>query len=65
MAAAEYCSSCNEAVLWKCTSCEKENDRSVHSYHPAPAERLSTAAPASMVGVLFSVASGLSAVVQL
>lgn len=27
----EYCSSCNEAVQWKCSRCEKEGDRSVHT----------------------------------
>lgn len=29
----ETCPSCNEAVLWKCPSCQKENDRSIHTYH--------------------------------
>ena len=35
MTAEEFCPSCNEAVLWKCSSCQRENDRSVHTYHPS------------------------------
>jgi len=60
MVATEYCSSCNEAVLWKCSSCEKENDKSVHTYHPPRPESARTA---SVVGALISVASGLYLVV--
>jgi hypothetical protein len=50
MVASEYCSSCNEAVLWKCSGCEKETDKSVHTYHP-PRE---TSRMSSVVGALVS-----------
>lgn len=60
MNATEYCPSCNEAVLWKCTSCEKENDKSVHTYHPARAESSKTA---SVVGTLLSLVSGMCLIV--
>ncbi|HXV46441.1 MAG TPA: hypothetical protein VD736_07205 [Nitrososphaera sp.] len=60
MVATEYCPSCNEAVLWKCSSCEKENDRSVHTWHPPRAESSRTA---SVVGALISLVSGLTVVV--
>ena len=60
MLATEYCQSCNEAVLWKCSSCDKENDRSVHSYHPSRPESSRTA---SVVGTLISFVSGLCIIV--
>lgn len=59
MFATEFCPSCNEGVLWKCTACEKENDRSVHTYHPGR-EEISTTIPTSVVGALVCLASGFS-----
>ena len=58
MAAAEFCPSCNEAVLWKCSSCQKENDRSIHTIHPQD-EGASGGKTASLVGTALSVVSGL------
>ena len=60
MVATEYCPSCDEAVLWKCSSCEKENDKSVHTFHPPRPESSRTA---SVVGTLISFASGMCIVV--
>jgi len=60
MVASEYCPSCNEAVLWKCNSCEKENDKSVHTYHPPRPESSTTA---SVVGTLIGFVSGLYVIV--
>jgi hypothetical protein len=60
MIATEYCPSCNEAVLWKCSSCEKENDKSVHTFHP---QRPESSRTASVVGTLISIASGMCIVV--
>lgn len=60
MMATEYCSSCNEAVLWKCSACEKENDKSVHTYHSPRPESASTA---SVVGTLIGLVSGLYVIV--
>jgi len=60
MVATEYCPSCNEAVLWKCSSCDKENDKSVHTFHPPRPESSRTA---SVVGTLISFASGMCIVV--
>ncbi len=59
MVAEEYCPDCNEAVLWKCGSCEKENDRSVHTSHSSSRPESSTAA--SVVGTLIGLVSGLCA----
>ena len=62
MLATEYCSDCNEAVLWKCSSCEKENDKSVHTYHPTESESPKTSSPSSssaVVGTLVGIVSGL------
>ena len=63
MVATEYCSDCNEAVLWKCSSCEKENDKSVHTYHPTQSESPKTSYPSSsssaVVGTLVGIVSGL------
>jgi hypothetical protein len=56
----EYCASCNEAVLWKCSSCEKENDRSVHTYHPRPSGEITTTAHSSVVGLVVSVVSSFA-----
>jgi hypothetical protein len=57
MTAAEYCQSCNEAILWKCSSCQKENDRSIHTVHPQ-SEELS-ARSVSLVSTALGVMSGL------
>ncbi|HEX2013625.1 MAG TPA: hypothetical protein VLA68_00215 [Nitrososphaera sp.] len=65
MSATEYCPSCSEGILWKCNSCEKENDRSIHTYHATSREEwttTATSAPASVVGLLVSVASSLTMV---
>jgi hypothetical protein len=62
MFATEYCSSCNEGILWKCSSCEKENDKSVHTYHPGSGE-LSTTIHSTAVGALACLASSLMFVV--
>lgn len=64
MVGTEYCSDCNEAVLWKCSSCEKENDKSVHTYHPTKSESPKTPYPSSssssaVVGTLVGIVSGL------
>ncbi len=58
MAVSEYCPSCNEGILWKCIDCEKENDRSVHTYHQSPRE-LPNTVPASTMGVIVCLASVL------
>jgi hypothetical protein len=56
MTAEEFCPSCNEAVLWKCSSCHRENDRSVHTYHP---ESESPSRTVSLIGAALSLMSGL------
>lgn len=57
MNSAEYCPACNEAILWKCSACEKESERSVHTLHP-PAEEASGRSTA-MVSTALGVMSGL------
>jgi hypothetical protein len=27
----EYCHNCNEAIHWKCSTCYKENEKSIHT----------------------------------
>lgn len=58
MMASEYCSSCNEAVLWKCSSCHRENDRSVHTNHP---QSEGPSRVTSLIGAALGVVSGLYA----
>jgi len=57
MTAAEYCPFCNEAILWKCSACQKENDRSIHTVHPQ-SEELSGRS-VSLVSTALGVMSGL------
>lgn len=59
MTAEEFCPSCNEAVLWKCSSCQRENDRSVHTYHPSTESPSRTV---SFIGAALSLVSGLYAI---
>jgi hypothetical protein len=61
MSATEFCPSCNEGILWKCTSCEKENDKSVHT-HYLSSDELKTV-PSSLVGALACLATSLVVVV--
>ena len=63
MSPTEYCPDCNEAVLWKCGGCEKENDRSVHTYHPEKQESSRTAS--AVVGALVSLVSGVVVMVPM
>jgi len=58
MFASEYCQDCNEAVTWKCGSCDKENDKSVHTYH---LPRQESAAALSLVCTLVGIVSSISA----
>lgn len=56
MTAEEFCPSCNEAVLWKCSLCNRENDRSVHTYHPSSE---SPSRAASFISAALSLVSGI------
>jgi hypothetical protein len=29
----EYCCDCNEAIHWRCRTCKRENEKSVHIHH--------------------------------
>ena len=64
MAASEFCPECNEAVLWKCSSCDRENDKSIHTYHQAAETERSNKA-ASVVGAVLTVVSGMSMIIPL
>ena len=55
MVAFEYCPDCSECVHWRCSICQKENDKSVHVHH---AEKLPKVVP--VIGALVTVASGFS-----
>lgn len=28
----EYCPGCNEVIHWKCNSCKRENEKSIHKH---------------------------------
>ena len=62
MSATEYCPSCSEGILWKCTTCEKENDKSVHTHYMSSTEIPNTV-PSSVVGALACLATSLTIVV--
>ncbi|HEX6562623.1 MAG TPA: hypothetical protein VF016_11410 [Nitrososphaera sp.] len=64
MNAAEFCPECNEAVLWKCSSCDRENDKSIHTYHPAERDSPSARA-ASVMGAILTMVSGMSVALTL
>lgn len=51
MSATEYCDSCNEGIVWKCGSCEKENDKSIHTFHQS-LETLSTSVSTVLGAIL-------------
>jgi hypothetical protein len=59
MSATEYCPSCNEGIVWKCGSCEKENDRSVHTYHPG-SDEIPKTVPPSLVGAIVCLTGGFT-----
>lgn len=64
MSGAEFCSECNEAILWKCSCCNRENERSIHTYHPEEGED-SSSRVASVVGAILTVMSGVSIAITL
>jgi hypothetical protein len=55
----EYCPSCNEGIVWKCALCEKENDKSVHTYHPN-SDNLPRSIASPVVGALVCIASSFA-----
>lgn len=57
MDAAEFCPECNEAVLWRCSSCDRENDKSIHTLHPGEREGYSRAT--TVVGAILTMVSGM------
>ena len=62
MSASEYCPNCNEAVLWKCGRCDKESEKSVHTYHSPLQESV---AAVSVVGTIIGIVSGMYAIVPM
>ncbi|AIF84109.1 hypothetical protein NTE_02052 [Candidatus Nitrososphaera evergladensis SR1] len=65
MNAAEFCPECNEAVLWKCSSCDRENDKSIHTSHPVESEAPPSTRAASVVGAILTMVSGMSVALTL
>lgn len=66
MAASEFCPSCNEAVVWRCPACQKENDRSIHTYHNGIDQPVGSAKTGgSLLGVAVGVVSGLYTLVPM
>jgi hypothetical protein len=54
----EYCDSCNQAVHWKCSACQKENDKSIHIHYER--EEVSKLSNIIQGAIAVSWASGLS-----
>ncbi|AIC14902.1 hypothetical protein [Nitrososphaera viennensis] len=65
MNAAEFCPECNEAVLWRCSSCDRENDKSIHTYHHVESEGAPPSRAASVVGTILTMVSGMGVAITL
>jgi hypothetical protein len=65
MNAFEYCTSCNEAILWKCSRCERENDKSIHSRCKTVAANISSVALVLQSAVTAACISGLAGMTNL
>jgi hypothetical protein len=60
----EYCFECNEAIHWKCSSCERENEKSVHTHNNIqkvqdPSKKASVTGAAAVATLV----SGLSSII--
>jgi hypothetical protein len=65
MNAFEYCTSCNEAILWKCSMCERENDKSIHSHCKTVAANISSVALVLQTAMTAACISGLAGMTNL
>lgn len=61
----EYCTSCNEAVLWKCSKCERENDKSIHSRCATVAANISNVTLVLQTAMTAACISGLAGMTNL
>jgi len=61
----EYCTSCNEAVQWKCSKCEKENDKSIHARCYNAAVNFSSVSIALQTAMTAACISGLAGMANL
>jgi hypothetical protein len=63
----EYCPGCNEAIHWKCDSCKKENEKSIHNHEVRGKDKERFSAKKASIGMatvaaVSSCVSGLSVV---
>jgi len=65
MNAFEYCTSCNEAILWKCSRCERENDKSIHSRCKTVAAKISSVALVLQTAMTAACISGVAGMTNL
>ena len=61
----EYCPECDEAIHWKCTSCERENEKSVHTHttNMQKVQDLSKKASVAGAAAVATLVSGLSSII--
>ena len=60
----EYCPECDEAIHWKCTSCERENEKSVHTHtNMRKVQDLSKKASVAGAAAAATLVSGLSTII--
>jgi hypothetical protein len=60
----EYCSKCDEAIHWKCSSCERENEKSVHTHTSMQKEQdLSKKTSVAGAAAVATLVSGLSSMI--
>ena len=60
----EYCPECNEAIHWKCSSCEKENEKSVHTHNSIQkVQDISKKASVAGAAAVATLVSGLSSII--
>ena len=60
----EYCPECDEAIHWKCTSCERENEKSVHTHtNIQKVQDLSKKASVAGAAAVATLVSGLSSII--
>jgi predicted RNA-binding Zn-ribbon protein involved in translation (DUF1610 family) len=63
----EYCPGCSEAIHWKCNSCKKENEKSIHIHEVREKDKETPSAKKASIGLatvaaVSSCVSGLSIV---
>ena len=60
----EYCPECSESIHWRCSSCERENEKSVHTHNSMQkVQDLSKKASVAGAAAVATLVSGLSSII--